>query len=141
MRPSLRDAYTEAIDKFVTSLAELEPWTAGQVATSMLGNADDADLFGDSKGRRLIVTSPPYATALPYIDTDRLSIMALGLATPSQTRGSSVPDRQPRMDDPHGEGLAASDGRQRPLAAVRGHPATRSDRGGQPGERCGLPAG
>lgn len=27
-----------------------------------------------------LVTSPPYATALPYIDTDRLSIYALGLA-------------------------------------------------------------
>lgn len=26
----------------------------------------------------LIVTSPPYATALPYIDTDRLSLMLLG---------------------------------------------------------------
>lgn len=84
--PSLRDAYTEAIDKLVTSLAELEPWTAGPMATSKMGNADDADLFGDSHGRRLILTSPPYATALPYIDTDRLSIMALGLATPSQTR-------------------------------------------------------
>jgi site-specific DNA-methyltransferase (cytosine-N4-specific) len=27
-----------------------------------------------------LITSPPYATALPYIDTDRLSIFALGLA-------------------------------------------------------------
>lgn len=27
-----------------------------------------------------LITSPPYATALPYIDTDRLSIYALGLA-------------------------------------------------------------
>ncbi|GHJ60411.1 hypothetical protein NOK12_29290 [Nocardioides sp. OK12] len=84
--PSLRDAYIETIDKFIASLAELEPWTASQVATSKLGNANDHDLFGDSKGRRLIVTSPPYATALPYIDTDRLSIMALGLATPARTR-------------------------------------------------------
>jgi site-specific DNA-methyltransferase (cytosine-N4-specific) len=28
---------------------------------------------------RAAITSPPYATALPYIDTDRLSIFALGL--------------------------------------------------------------
>jgi site-specific DNA-methyltransferase (cytosine-N4-specific) len=84
--PSLRDAYAEAVEKLVTSLAELEPCTTAQVATSRLGNANDDDLFGNSKGRRLIVTSPPYATALPYIDTDRLSIMALGLATASQTR-------------------------------------------------------
>lgn len=32
-----------------------------------------------------VVTSPPYATALPYIDTDRLSLMAL-LGMPSGTR-------------------------------------------------------
>ncbi|MDN5767830.1 MAG: hypothetical protein L0H96_19340 [Humibacillus sp.] len=32
-------------------------------------------------GRRLVVTSPPYATALPYIDTDRLSIVLLGLGS------------------------------------------------------------
>jgi hypothetical protein len=31
-----------------------------------------------------LVTSPPYATALPYIDTDRLSIYALGLAEISE---------------------------------------------------------
>ncbi len=29
-----------------------------------------------------VVTSPPYATALPYVDTDRLSFLVLGLATP-----------------------------------------------------------
>ena len=34
-----------------------------------------------------VVTSPPYATALPYIDTDRLSIFCLGLAEVS-TRSS-----------------------------------------------------
>lgn len=32
-----------------------------------------------------VVTSPPYATALPYIDTDRLSLMAL-LGMPSSSR-------------------------------------------------------
>jgi len=34
-----------------------------------------------------IVTSPPYATALPYIDTDRLSLSYLGLLPRSQHRG------------------------------------------------------
>jgi len=37
-------------------------------------------------GRRLVVTSPPYATALPYIDTDRLSIILLGLGKASDLR-------------------------------------------------------
>lgn len=33
-----------------------------------------------------IITSPPYATALPYLDTDRLSILYLGLLTRSEQR-------------------------------------------------------
>jgi site-specific DNA-methyltransferase (cytosine-N4-specific) len=41
---------------------------------------DDAAYGGLTDRRRLILTSPPYATALPYIDTDRLSVVALGLA-------------------------------------------------------------
>jgi site-specific DNA-methyltransferase (cytosine-N4-specific) len=35
-------------------------------------------LRGESN-RAVVITSPPYATALPYIDTDRLSMIALGL--------------------------------------------------------------
>lgn len=38
------------------------------------------ELFREYRGRvGLLVTSPPYATALPYIDTDRLSLVVLGL--------------------------------------------------------------
>ena len=36
--------------------------------------------------RLAVVTSPPYATALPYIDTDRLSIVLLGLSSASEVR-------------------------------------------------------
>jgi DNA modification methylase len=35
----------------------------------------------------IVVTSPPYATALPYIDTDRLSLFLLGLLETDQRRG------------------------------------------------------
>jgi hypothetical protein len=34
-----------------------------------------------------VITSPPYATALPYIDTDRLSIFGLGLAEVEKRAG------------------------------------------------------
>lgn len=52
-----------------------------------------------------VVTSPPYATALPYIDTDRLSILAL-MGTPSTERavvesnltGSREIKRKERME-------------------------------------------
>lgn len=42
--------------------------------------ADELPLFD------LAVTSPPYATALPYIDTQRLSIVWLGLDTPQNIK-------------------------------------------------------
>jgi SAM-dependent methyltransferase len=35
----------------------------------------------------LVITSPPYATALPYLDTDRLSLSYLGLLSRSEHRG------------------------------------------------------
>jgi hypothetical protein len=39
-----------------------------------------SDLFSDYTGKLdLLITSPPYATALPYLDTDRLSLIILGL--------------------------------------------------------------
>ena len=34
----------------------------------------------------MLITSPPYATALPYIDTDRLSLIALGLLSRKEHR-------------------------------------------------------
>lgn len=45
------------------------------------GNAVRVDeLFPEYVGRvDLLITSPPYATALPYLDTDRLSLVVLGL--------------------------------------------------------------
>ncbi len=45
------------------------------------GNAVDvASIFPKYGGKvDLLVTSPPYATALPYLDTDRLSLIVIGL--------------------------------------------------------------
>ena len=42
--------------------------------------------FGGSRLFDAVVCSPPYATALPYIDTQRLSIVWLGLARPRDLR-------------------------------------------------------
>jgi hypothetical protein len=45
------------------------------------GNAVDvASIFPEYHGKvDLLITSPPYATALPYLDTDRLSLIVMGL--------------------------------------------------------------
>jgi len=84
--PSLREAYVDKIDQLTIAIGELRTLETMVGAEVALGNADDVDLFQGTKGRRMILTSPPYATALPYIDTDRLSLVALGLATPNQLR-------------------------------------------------------
>lgn len=54
----------------------------------VLGDARKADkLFGDYiKKCDCLITSPPYATALPYLDTDRLSLIILGLLPRSDHR-------------------------------------------------------
>ncbi len=44
-----------------------------------------SDVFPEYLGKvDLLITSPPYATALPYIDTDRLSLIVLGLVPHKQ---------------------------------------------------------
>ncbi len=57
-------------------------------ATIMPGNTKIADrLFPNLVGQvDTIVTSPPYATALPYLDTDRLSLYYFGLLSRSKHR-------------------------------------------------------
>ena len=75
------------ISRALTECAE-----AGRHAQGTLdAAAGDARAVHDTvaatvSGRKAIITSPPYATALPYIDTDRLSLVALGLSEPSDVR-------------------------------------------------------
>lgn len=48
---------------------------------------DIASSFAPYRGEvDAVITSPPYATALPYLDTDRLSLSFLGLLTRSEIR-------------------------------------------------------
>jgi len=58
-------------------------------AAALLGDSRDPGIFEKwlDKPFDAIVTSPPYATALPYIDTDRLSLLTiLGLDSPHRAR-------------------------------------------------------
>ena len=56
----------------------------------ILGDARDAVTYVDSFSGKLkfdaVITSPPYVTALPYIDTQRLSLALLGLISASDIR-------------------------------------------------------
>lgn len=53
-------------------------------ATIKLGSAADAVALTSGKLFDAAITSPPYAMALPYIDTQRLSLVWLGLTNPSE---------------------------------------------------------
>jgi site-specific DNA-methyltransferase (cytosine-N4-specific) len=85
--PPIAPLFLDAVARFQRGLEEMEGWDP--VTTRACVTLDGADSQAPwesvaDRGRRLLLTSPPYATALPYIDTDRLSIVALGLARPSR---------------------------------------------------------
>lgn len=68
----------ERIEPYLGVLPQKKPPTTLSIRD---GNAIRVDeVFPDYRGKvDLVVTSPPYATALPYLDTDRLSLIVLGL--------------------------------------------------------------
>jgi len=72
---------TGQIDRIYPYLCVLPPATLAPSLDIRHGNAVNvAALFAEYMGKvDLLVTSPPYATALPYLDTDRLSLIVLGL--------------------------------------------------------------
>jgi len=78
---SFLEVVDEQIDRISAYLTVL-PLNNKKI-TADLRNGDARDvgkLFSDFRGKvDLIITSPPYATALPYLDTDRLSLITLGL--------------------------------------------------------------
>lgn len=89
--PSVADVFAGTIERARLALAEVECAPAlqsSQSAAVNAGSSRDLTLVKGAwpAGRRLVVTSPPYATALPYIDTDRLSIVLLGLASATEIR-------------------------------------------------------
>jgi DNA modification methylase len=69
------------LEERVRALVDVEGPAAGAGATAQIFQADSGDpaSFEALRGRRIdaVVSSPPYATALPYIDTDRLSLAAV----------------------------------------------------------------
>lgn len=76
-----------SVKTILALLYENQDFPVGQ-ATIIEGNARQADrLLAGQRGQiEAIITSPPYATALPYLDTDRLSLCYLGLLSRPQHR-------------------------------------------------------
>lgn len=82
--PAVAPLLRAAIERTVTGLRELDQLDLERGGRALVrhGSSSTPHLYeGLPPGRqRVVITSPPYATALPYIDTDRLSIALLGLA-------------------------------------------------------------
>lgn len=80
--PPLAPLFTDAVDEIRRGLLEMDAWEEpGQDWRVMCSSADDSACYRSTETarRRVVITSPPYAMALPYVDTDRLSLVALGL--------------------------------------------------------------
>lgn len=80
--PMLAPLFMDAVQATRRGLLEMQDWpqTSGEWAVCRASSETAGAYAAAGAGRRLVLTSPPYATALPYIDTDRLSVVALGLA-------------------------------------------------------------
>jgi site-specific DNA-methyltransferase (cytosine-N4-specific) len=68
------------VDRIQPYLSQLDHDGASTVDIRRGNAVEVSTLFPDYLGKvDLLITSPPYATALPYLDTDRLSLIVMGL--------------------------------------------------------------
>jgi adenine-specific DNA methylase len=83
------EAWKAAVEERIGIIAGLQPCLHAPIPASQAMLADSRiSVAGAVKAGKFdfVVTSPPYATALPYIDTQRLSLVWLGLIEPEQIR-------------------------------------------------------
>lgn len=84
---SFFDAYEDAVRVFCSRLGDAQQ-TLGVANSQSRAIHVDCKIAAHPDLREgsfdLALTSPPYATALPYIDTQRLSLVWLGLLPPSE---------------------------------------------------------
>lgn len=82
------DVLTIKCNDFLNSISSIAPLIKNKKNGSKAFNIDirNSKALRGFKDFDAAVTSPPYATALPYIDTQRLSLIWLELATPNQIK-------------------------------------------------------
>jgi DNA modification methylase len=89
--PDTKTEFLSELNRSVKTVLALLYENQGQAVGSACiceGNAQQADALLKTHLGQIdaIVTSPPYATALPYLDTDRLSLYYLGLLSRPEHR-------------------------------------------------------
>lgn len=88
------EAFLRALRSRVSAVIAAKEHTSdygGWQWASLGDSSNKASLAGDTQmfleeGVTCVLSSPPYATALPYVDTQRLSMALLGLATVQEIR-------------------------------------------------------
>lgn len=85
----LIDVYEKSIKKFIVNMKSTQVITNLNIKKNTALKFDSRDVSAQNKLVKANyfdggITSPPYATALPYIDTQRLSLVWLGLIPPEE---------------------------------------------------------
>lgn len=83
------EAWCDAVLARLAVIEDFQPLLrmAPPGSASRLGDSRRTASFENlGKKSDFVITSPPYATALPYIDTQRLSLVWLGLVPPQEIR-------------------------------------------------------
>ena len=102
-------AFKRKAQKFIKSLAAAQQ-AIGLVRRNGKAMAGDSKSVAtvsnalDNAAADCVITSPPYATALPYIDTQRLSLVWLELCSVAAVRrleGEAVGSREKRKAEPN----------------------------------------
>ncbi|MEZ8138753.1 hypothetical protein ACED34_24925 [Vibrio splendidus] len=82
------DALLLKVEDFLKRVESISPYAVDLGENSKAFNIDIRDTAGlmQFHDYDAAITSPPYATALPYIDTQRLSLVWLGFASPKEVK-------------------------------------------------------
>ena len=83
-----QEAFCRAAESAIERLALAQRVVGSdlRVGRALICDSRVAPSDGSNRPARAAITSPPYASALPYIDTQRLSLIWLGLLTPEELR-------------------------------------------------------
>ena len=78
-----QDAWKDQVSQQIKCIELFQSTFHGNLASGNALNADIRTIGGLPDKFDAAITSPPYATALPYIDTQRISLVWLGLCDPT----------------------------------------------------------
>lgn len=82
----LIEAWGKNVEKYLKNILSIQKVCISNCAVNQAINVDIKNVIPNEtlQSFDIAITSPPYATALPYIDTQRISLVWLGLCPPDE---------------------------------------------------------